>query len=53
MSLIAGREQVWTSRTHDCDDGCICTMEEDEDGEEKFVWDPDCPITGHTDEVFS
>jgi WD40 repeat protein len=51
--LIDGSVQVWTSRIHDCDDGCICTMEEDEDGEEEFVWNPECTITGHTGEVFS
>ena len=53
MSLIDGSLQVWTSRIHDCYNGCICTMEKDEDGEEKFVWNPACTITGHAGEVYS
>ena len=28
-------------------------MEEDEDGEQKFVWDPECPVAGHSDAVVS
>jgi len=26
-------------------------MEWDEDGDEKLVWNPECPVVGHTDEV--
>ena len=28
-------------------------MEEDEDGDEDLVWNPGCPVAGHTDEVDS
>jgi len=28
-------------------------MEEDEDGDSKFVWNPECPVVGHTLEVNS
>ena len=44
--------QVWTSRIHDCKDGCSCTMEEDDgsddEGGEMLVWNPECPVMGHS-----
>ena len=38
---------------HTCTGTCICTGEEDEEGVEKLVWNPDCPVAGHSDTVFS
>ena len=32
---------------------CICTMEDDEGGVANLVWNPECPVAGHTAEVFS
>ena len=38
---------------HTCAGTCICTMEEDEDGDEEFVWNPDCLVLGHSAAVYS
>ena len=32
---------------------CICTIEEDEDGDQEFVWNPECPVAGHSIAVVS
>ena len=42
---------MWTSRTHDYEDGCTCAIEADEDGVWGFVWNPECPVVGHSDIV--
>ena len=34
---------------HTCTGTCICTMYEDEDGEKELVWNPECPVVGHTE----
>ena len=38
---------------HTCTGTCICTMEEDEKGADKFVWSPECPVSGHSGRVHS
>ena len=38
---------------HTCTGTCICTMEEDEIGEGGFVWNPECPVAGHSRRVYS
>ena len=38
---------------HTCTGTCICTMGEDEDGDEELVWNPECPVAGHTAAVVS
>ena len=42
---------MWTSRTHDCEDGCTCTMDEDEDGMDELLLNPECPVMGHSRHV--
>ena len=42
---------MWTSRTHDCKDGCSCAIEENEAGDEELVRNPECPVVGHSDIV--
>ena len=42
---------MWTSKIHDCEDGCTCTMHEDEDGDPEVAWNPACPLMGHPTEV--
>ena len=32
---------------HTCTGTCICTMEEDKDGDEEFVRNFECPVSGH------
>ena len=49
--MVGGR-QVHTLG-HSCTGACICTMRVDEDGYVVFVWNPECPVAGHTDEVIS
>ena len=38
---------------HTCTGRCICTMEEDEEGDDEFVWNPECPASGHSGKVFA
>ena len=39
---------------HSCTGACICTMREVEfEGGKDLVWNPECPVAGHTAEVFS
>ena len=33
---------------HNCTDRCICTEEEDQDGVDELVRNPECPVTGHS-----
>jgi WD40 repeat protein len=40
--------QVWTSRTHDCKAGCICTKK---DTYPYVVTKPECPVAGHSEAV--
>ena len=37
---------------HTCTGTCICTLEEHQ-GVEELVWNPGCPVAGHTEEVIS
>ena len=39
--------QVWTSRAHDCKNGCIC----EHIGQDEITWG--CEVTGHSREVYS
>jgi len=32
---------------------CICTMEEYLAGDERLIWNPQCPVAGHTDDLSS
>jgi len=38
---------AWTSRTHDCKNGCTCTMPKNEYGNRCIRMTPGCPIKGH------
>jgi len=40
---------------HTCTGTCICTMEKNGNGVEKLVWiwNPDCPVEGHSGPVLS
>ena len=38
---------------HTCTGACICTKEEDEEGDETFVRNPECPVSMHSDDVCS
>ena len=43
--------KVWTSRTHDCKDDCICTTQSGPYGGQTLVRLPGCPVSGHTGAV--
>jgi WD40 repeat protein len=38
---------------HTCTGTCICTTEADSDGDEELVWNPECPVAGHSATVLS
>ena len=38
---------------HACTGTCICAMEEDDEGDEIFVWKPECQVAGHPGVVLS
>ena len=45
--------QMWRSRCHDCQDGCICTKKKDSEGYVDVVVDPECSVRGHSESVSS
>jgi WD40 repeat protein len=46
--------QIWTTRTHDCRNGCICTEAMDDRLDTtQVVVNTNCPITEHAREVTS
>jgi len=50
--LMAIFWQVWTTRTHDCKNGCICTeVVEGRHGIKRVIVTPFCPIDGHSKKV--
>ena len=52
--LTAGGLQVWTTRTHDCNNGCICTeVVEDRYGTTQVLVNTECPVPDHSQEVTS
>ena len=38
---------------HTCNGTCICTTEEDRWGDDEIVWNPECPVSGHSAAVLS
>ena len=46
---------MWSSASgvHHCTGLCICSIEENDDGDEGVVVHPECPVKGHTDWVNS
>ena len=52
--VTAGGLQVWTTRTHDCKNGCICTeVVEGRYARKRVVINLECPVRGHTNHVRS
>jgi len=42
---------MWTSRSHDCKDDCICTTQNPSGAFRRFVRNPECPAVGHSADV--
>jgi len=45
--------QMWTSTSHDCKGGCICTETNEPAWRRTVTVSPECPLTGHSGGVTS